>query len=211
MSTSPALRAPPRSFAHPEGIPGRAVGALLRRFNSGLNRAAVARLDPRPGERVLEIGFGPGHALELLSRRAGASGVAGIDPSQLMVRAAERRNRTRPPEERVEVRRGRAEQLPWDPATFSAVLTVNNLLFWEPPEAGLSEVRRVLKPGGRVLVAFHSTAARRLLATKGDPLDQLATLLGPWLRRVGLEPGTPEKVPTWSGAGLLFPATRSLA
>jgi arsenite methyltransferase len=46
------------------------------------------------------------------------------------------------------------EKLPFEPATFSNVLTVNTVYFWTSLEAGFDEIRRVLTPGGRAVIGF---------------------------------------------------------
>lgn len=78
-------------FHHPRGRAGRAAGweMAYRPSNRKRNRWAVSLLDVRPGEKVLEIGFGPGLAIAELSRRAGDTGhVHGIDHSDVMLRQA---------------------------------------------------------------------------------------------------------------------------
>lgn len=108
------------------------------------NAAAVAELSPLPEDRFVDLGCGLGAALA----EAVAAGceVAGIDPSPSMVERASRRV----PE--ADVRLGSAESIPFEDARFTAALSVSTFHHWADPEAGLVEVRRVLEPGGRLLV-----------------------------------------------------------
>ena len=62
----------------PRGPMGVVMGWLIERLNAAQNRATVEALDPAPGASVLEIGFGPGHALEMLSRKAPLALIAGV-------------------------------------------------------------------------------------------------------------------------------------
>src|SRR5256885_5963342 len=77
--------------AKPRGAAGVVMGWLMGNLNAPQNRATVDALDPPPGGAVLEVGFGPGHALEMLARSRPLGLVAGVDHSELMVTAARRR------------------------------------------------------------------------------------------------------------------------
>jgi SAM-dependent methyltransferase len=136
------------------------VGRLLARFNAQLNARAVSRLVIPPSGRALEIGFGPGDGIRRLTERLPEGYVAGIDPSDVMLEQARRRNEPAVGAGRVDLRRGVAAQLPWPDGAFDAVLSVNNFLLWNPRDRCLAEARRVLRPGGTLLVAMHEWAAR---------------------------------------------------
>ncbi len=156
-ATRPEGRNP---FAFPSGIRGEFAGWLLARFNAELNRKAIEWLAITSTDRVLEIGFGPGVGLELIATRADHGHVAGIDPSEVMMRQAGHRNRSVIASGRLELREGTAERLPWPSGSFDAVLSLNNILLWNPLASGLAEVGRVLRPEGRLLVGLHAWAAR---------------------------------------------------
>ena len=104
----------------------------------------VDLLDLRAGQRVLDVGCGPGVLTARLASRLGASSVAAIDPSAPFVEATRRRVPG------VEVREGLAENLPFVDDMFD--LTVAQLVvhFMSDPVAGLAEMARVTRPGGRV-------------------------------------------------------------
>ena len=96
------------------------------------------------GQRVLDVGCGPGALTTALVDRLGAASVSAVDPSEPFVAAV----RERLPE--VDVRRGRAEALPYDDATYDATLAQLVVHFMRDPVAGLAEMRRVSRPGGTV-------------------------------------------------------------
>ena len=104
----------------------------------------VELLDVQPGQRVLDVGCGPGVLTAQLAARIGAAGVVAIDPSPPFVEAA----RHRIPG--VEVHEGSAEDLPFPDDDFD--LTVAQLVvhFMSDPVAGLAEMARVTRPGGLV-------------------------------------------------------------
>src|ERR1700753_2560423 len=96
----------------PEGAGGVLMGWLLESATAAQNRATVEALEPPPGAAVLEIGFGPGHALEMLARKVPLGLVAGIDHSALMVARARRRLNGRRGDAGLDLRLGDAGDLP---------------------------------------------------------------------------------------------------
>jgi SAM-dependent methyltransferase len=104
--------------------------------------------------RVLEIGIGSG--LNLPFYGPDVSSVTGIDPSPaLLAMAGSRRGEMSFP---VELLEGSAEALPLDAASADSVVTTWTLCSVPDPEAALQEVRRVLRPGGKLLFVEHGRA-----------------------------------------------------
>jgi ubiquinone/menaquinone biosynthesis C-methylase UbiE len=109
---------------------------------------AIAAL--RPGERVLDVACGTGVVTRLASRLVGAAGtVAGLDINPGMLAVA--RSAT-PPGMTIAWHEGRAEAMPLPDASFDAVLCQMGLQFVPDKPAALSEMRRVLAPGGRLIL-----------------------------------------------------------
>ncbi|MGN6576543.1 MAG: class I SAM-dependent methyltransferase [Nocardioides sp.] len=104
------------------------------------------------GQRVLDVGCGPGALTETLVQALGASAVSAVDPSEAYAAAA----RARLPG--VDVRRASAEDLPYDDATFDAALAQLVVHFLADPVAGLREMARVTKPGGVVAACVWDNA-----------------------------------------------------
>jgi SAM-dependent methyltransferase len=94
--------------------------------------------------RVLDVGSGPGALVEELVRRIGEEAVTAVDPSPPFVEAARSRHAG------VAVHEAAAESLPFDGASFDAALAQLVVHFMTDPVAGLSEMRRVTRPGGVV-------------------------------------------------------------
>jgi SAM-dependent methyltransferase len=113
----------------------------------------VGLLAPQPGERILDVGCGAGQAVRLLAGMVGSGGrVAGLDrPAPAMRRVGETVRQSGL--ENVELVAGSAEALPFADASFDAVLCVNVLEAVPDQPRALREIRRVLRPGGRALVA----------------------------------------------------------
>src|SRR5262249_45310710 len=109
-------------------------------------------VDPLPkGGHILEVGCGGGQlALELAELRSDLT-IVGLDLSPLMVARAERR--TRHLRDRVRFVEGTALELAFGAAEFDAVFSIGSIKHWPDQAAGLRECVRVLKPGGRLVVA----------------------------------------------------------
>jgi len=98
----------------------------------------------RAGQRALDVGSGPGALTAELVARLGPASVSAVDPSAPFVAAASAR------QPNVDVRQAAAEQLPFADDTFDVVLAQLVVHFMSDPVAGVSEMRRVARPGGVV-------------------------------------------------------------
>lgn len=143
-----------RMFGRPQGLLGRLGGRILARGNRKFAEEVIAMLDIGPSERILEVGFGPGVAIELLASKATAGKVAGIDVSQEMVEQASARNAAAIRAGAVDLRHGTVERMPFEDAAFDLALAINSMQVWPDVDGGLREIRRVLKAGGRIALAF---------------------------------------------------------
>ena len=141
-----------RQLSRPEGFVGRVVARMMNRRNGRMNAFTVEQLNVRRSDRVLEIGFGGGVNLPVLITKAGF--LAGIDPSQQMVQQAEKRYADYIVHGRAAFHTGKVEELPFNGSLFAKVCTVNTIYFWTSLEAGLSEICRVLIPGGQAAIGF---------------------------------------------------------
>ncbi|GAB4482085.1 MAG: methyltransferase domain-containing protein [Burkholderiaceae bacterium] len=107
------------------------------------------------GQRVLDVACGTGVLAGAARDCVGPRGaVAGLDPNVEMLAVARRRRHG------VEWHEGRAEALPFPDASFDRVVSQFGLMFFDDAPAALREMRRVLRPGGRVAVAVWDALAR---------------------------------------------------
>jgi len=141
--------------ARPSGLSGWIAGLYLRWRNADLNAAAVDALVPFPGDRVLEIGFGPGEALRRLAAVRDINRVAGIDHSRTMLAMAAQRNRPAIAQGLVDLHLASIAAAPFDERSFDAVLAVDCAQYWSDLVGDLAIVRRLLRPGGRALFGLH--------------------------------------------------------
>lgn len=133
---------------------------LLAEHSEGPMRAAGLKLlAATAGECVLEIGSGTGHCLIELAQAVGPHGrVYGIDLSDRMVELAQELVCGQGLADRVELKCGDAEQLSYDSDSLDAVFMSFTLELFDTPDIPrlLAECRRVLKPGGRIVVVAVS-------------------------------------------------------
>ncbi|MGP4016368.1 class I SAM-dependent methyltransferase [Saccharopolyspora sp. 5N708] len=139
-----------RAFGHPRGLLGALGGALMACGNAAAERQVVRLARLTGAEQVLVIGPGPG--IGLLAAGERADRVVAIEPSQRMRHAAERRCAAL---RNVTVLDGTAEATGQPDASFDVVLSVNNIQLWPDRTAALAELRRVLRPGGVLLLSTH--------------------------------------------------------
>lgn len=142
-------------FARPRGLLGWLAGRLMAATSQPMNELTAALLDIQPTDHVLEVGFGPGTLIPLLARRATQGYVAGVDPSEVMVKVARKRNRTLIERGLVDLRQGAVSRLPYKDHLFTKVCAVNSFQFWPAPEDDLREVRRVMQDGGVLALALR--------------------------------------------------------
>jgi demethylmenaquinone methyltransferase/2-methoxy-6-polyprenyl-1,4-benzoquinol methylase/phosphoethanolamine N-methyltransferase len=140
------------------------LGAILMLGRGqAMREGTIALAHLVPGERVLEVGCGTGEIALRAKARTGPTGsVAGIDPSPEMIALA--RQKAARANLDIDYRVAGVEALPFADATFDVVLS--SLMMHHLPEAlqprALAEIRRVLKPGGRLLVVDFTEPTARL-------------------------------------------------
>jgi len=152
-----------RQSRRPTGWLGEIVGRVMAFDTAQANRIAVERLAAGASEAILEIGCGHGRTLAALAA-APCAHLAGIDPSDVMVRLARRRMKRWIDAGRAEISLASSTKIPHPDGRFDAVLAVHVVYFWNQPLADSSEILRVLRPGGRVLLGYVPRDEKTLAA-----------------------------------------------
>lgn len=113
---------------------------------------AVQAADLKGHEAVLDIGCGSGAAVRAAAGRLTDGSVIGIDPTPAMVRFARERSRSHVTQASLRFAEAPAECLPVDDASIDVAIAICSLHHWSDIAKGLSEIVRVLKPNGRLIV-----------------------------------------------------------
>lgn len=147
------------SERHLFDVPAEAYDRLVGRYLPTLAPAFADAAGVAPRMRALDVGCGPGGLTTVLVERLGADHVAAIDPSSSFVATCRERNLG------TDVREGVAEDLPYADGTFDVSLASLVVGFLSDPAAGVGQMRRVTRPGGRVALAFWALDGMPLVAT----------------------------------------------
>jgi len=176
--------------------------AVLFRGRRRSYRALVAAAGVRAGDRVLDVGCGPGYLARMLAEAAGPEGsVVGIDAAPEMTEYAARRTRHLP---NCRFEPGAAEAIPFADGTFDVV--VSSLMMHHLPEGerarAVADMRRVLRPGGTLLLADYRPgggALSRLHASTRHmrAMERRVSPLEPLVAEAGLTDLVTGDVPPW--------------
>jgi SAM-dependent methyltransferase len=156
---TPAERA--RQLANPEGAVGLAVAEWLNETNKQANARSIVQLGVEAGNHVLEIGFGNGHTVPDVIAQAADVRYSGVDISPTMVAEASAFNATLVAAGRASFHLASAERMPFADDSFDRAFSIGVIHFWTEPGAPLAELRRVMRPGGSMLMGC--------LAPRGAP------------------------------------------
>jgi arsenite methyltransferase len=185
-------------LAFDEDVAKRIESLYLTRDAERRRKLVREALATAPGNRVLDVGCGPGfYCLELAEEVGPAGEVVGVDSAAPMLALAARRCRAH---KNVSFREADVVSLPVEDASFDRALCVQVLEYVEHATAALSEMRRALRPGGRVViwdtdwatVSLHSSdpvRMNRVMKAWDSHLTHptLPRTLGPRLRDAGFE------------------------
>ena len=140
-------------------------------------RAFRAALAPQPGERVIDVGSGPGLLAHEIAEAVGPDGaVCGVEPSESMLAIAARRTPAAGSAP-VEFIPGDALALPVADAAFDAAVATQIYEYVEDIPSALAELRRVLRPGGRVLILDTDWDS---VVWRSSDADRMRRVLAAW-------------------------------
>jgi SAM-dependent methyltransferase len=138
------------------GVSGLVIAAIMLAGRGRVSRLVADLAGVASGDRVLDVGCGPGGAAREASRR-GAK-VTGVDPAPLMLGLARGLSRRRAGHE-ITFLEGTAEALPLQDQAVTVAWAVSSAHHWGDVPAGLREIHRVLQPGGRLVIAEQLSQA----------------------------------------------------
>ena len=147
-----------RQFRKPAGWLAGLAGLSMNRGHEKVWRWGLEHIAIQPDAIVLDVGCGGGGAVRILAQATSRGKVYGVDYSKDVLPTARRVNRALIRQGSVEIRHGSVSNLPFPGDTFDLATAFETTIFWPSLVDDLREVRRVLKPGGTLLIANEAYA-----------------------------------------------------
>lgn len=139
----------------PDGFWGKLMIRSMNKGHHELTDWALSYLDIQNGDVILDAGCGGGRTVGKLCNLVGSGKAFGIDYSELCVKKAEKLNRKNILCKKAYISQASVSDLPFDDEKFDKVTAVETYYFWPDKLNDLKEIKRVLKPGGKLLLVFE--------------------------------------------------------
>ena len=149
-----------QQFRKPTGFIGQLVGRILAVDNKQRSLWTLEKLNVRPTDAILEVGFGPGVTMSLVADKLTSGFVAGIDHSEVMLRQASKRNRSNIARKKVSLKCGTIDDLQYPENSFDLIYGSNVHFFWDNPVAEFQKLLALLKNEGRLVMVFQPRWAK---------------------------------------------------
>lgn len=162
----------------PSGWIGKLMSYVMLRHNRTDNQWTVSLLDVQPRDHVLEIGFGPGQAIQLAAKKVKNGIVAGIDHSELMLKEAVKKNRNGIERGIVELRQGDVSNISYSDEFFDKVFSINSIYFWPDPVQNFREIMRILKPSGVLAITVRKGEREAYKPFTSEKISNMFNLAG---------------------------------
>ncbi|SHO59104.1 class I SAM-dependent methyltransferase [Vibrio quintilis] len=162
-------------FKQPTGMLGILAGKIMagRASNIERNEWTLSLLKLNSTDRVLEIGFGPGVAIEKASNIVKEGVIVGIDHSAIMMNQASKRNAKAIENGRVKLYPGSDMILPESELPFDKIYSVNVVQFWPEPTEVLKRLRKMLTPDGVIATTYMPRQLNEKYACSGITAGQI--------------------------------------
>lgn len=154
-----------RQVRKPNWLVGRPFLWLMNRSHSALTDWGLSQVTIGKNFSILDIGCGGGRTIQKLASLATEGHICGVDYASGSVAVSRAKNASLIESGRVEIREGSVSQLPFPDSMFDLALAVETQYYWPDLVNDMKEVRRVLKPGGRLVVIAETY--------KGGHMDKL--------------------------------------
>lgn len=148
------LKSIARQLRKPAGDAGKQIAEKMNQSNLYINQYTITALNIAPSDHILEIGMGNGFFVKDVLKYDSVI-YNGCDFSEEMVQESVRLNESFVSKGRASFVHAPADRLPFQDHAFDKIFTINTLYFWEDYAKTFTEIRRVLKPDGLLLIAIR--------------------------------------------------------
>ena len=155
-----------RQCRKPAWLPGRLFAQIMNSTHHAMTTWALTHIPFATDSAILDVGCGGGRTIQQLALLAPAGRVSGIDYSAASVAVARRTNAPAIASGRVDIQVGSVSSLPYADASFDAVTAIETHYYWPNLTSDLREIRRVLRPGGRVAIVAEAYRGKRFGAAE---------------------------------------------
>ena len=178
-------------FGQPHGTLGQLAGFVMAKRPSNIERNVwtLDLLDLKPDDHLLEVGFGPGIAIQLASESIDEGLIVGVDHSETMLCQASKRNARAIERGLVQLHLGTVETLPVFERPFNKICSANVVQFWRDPVAVYRRLHALLAPGGIIATTYMP---RHSGATHADTREKEMEIIS-WLEAAGFSSITTEE------------------
>ena len=140
----------------PTGLFGRFIMSTIFEIgNTDLNSLVHELLSVQSDDQILEIGFGTGKLINKMVQEVNEGCIVGVDFSDTMISIAKKKNRKHIASGKVRILGGNFDDLTFDNECFTKVCSVNTLYFWPNPDHTARKIMALLKPKGKLVLAFE--------------------------------------------------------
>ena len=145
-----------KQAGHPSGWFGRWIMSLIfDKGNAELNEMMKDCLQVKAEDHILEIGCGTGKLMHELAPILKSGCIEGVDISETMISMARKRNQAALADGRVIIHLGDFNSIALNENAYDAVCSCNTIYFWADSALTLNKIHSVLKPGGKLILAFE--------------------------------------------------------
>ncbi len=176
-------------FGKPTGNFGGFVGWLMSIKNKDRAGWTFEKLQLKPTDILLEVGYGPGSTLKRLADNLTTGFVAGIDHSEVMFKQASNRNKKYIESNKAKLECGTVWDLKYSENYFDTIFGSNVHFFWKTPLDEFKKLVSLLKPNGRLVMVFQprwTSRAEIKSALIEDEIRQIADKIKKQFEDVGL-------------------------
>ncbi|WP_235576165.1 class I SAM-dependent DNA methyltransferase [Rossellomorea vietnamensis] len=144
-----------KQFKRPKGILGWFVGKVMEFDNRKINNWSIKKLSIKNGERILEVGYGPGYCIKRMTDRFPDTFVDGVDLSETMKDTAQSKNQQAVEKGRVRLFVQDISQFELGKVQYDRIFSVNNYPLWKDQMKSLHHLYSMLKEGGTLLITVQ--------------------------------------------------------